>query len=118
MRIDRDAAPVVADRQMVARAQRHLDPRGMARHRLVHAVVEHLGGQVMQRALVGAADIHARPAPHGFQPLEHLDRGGVIGFGRGGGFGEQIVGHAASYTAEMLGRASGPPDLSARMFRL
>ena len=56
--------------------ERDLDPGGMAGDRLVHAVVEHLGGEVMQRALVGAADIHARPAPDRLQPLEHLDRTG------------------------------------------
>ena len=84
MRIDRDAAAVVDDGQPVARLQRHLDPVGMARDRLVHRIVEHFGGEVVQRALVGAADIHARPAADGLEPLQHLDRGGVV-IGIGGG---------------------------------
>ena len=50
--------------------------------RLVHGVVEHLGEEVMQRLLVGAADIHAGAPAHRLEPLEHLDVGcgiGVVG---------------------------------------
>ena len=66
--------------------------------RLVHRVVDDFSEQMMQRLLVGAADIHARPAPHRFQPLEHLDVGcRVIGFPAtawhrlGGGTGLRLV---------------------------
>ncbi len=41
--------------------------------RLVHRVVDHLGEQVVERLLVGAADIHARPAADRFQTLQNLD---------------------------------------------
>ena len=52
----------------------------MAGHRLVHRVVEHFGGQVVQRRLVGAADIHAGAAANRLQPLQDLDvLGGVVG---------------------------------------
>ena len=79
MRIDRDAAAVVAHGQPVVRLQRHLDEAGMAGDRLVHCVVEHFGGQVVQRRLVGAADIHAGPAADRLQPLQDLDvLGGVV----------------------------------------
>src|SRR5437588_12883265 len=34
----------------------------------------------MERLLVGPADVHARPAPHRFEPLEDLDvAGGIAG---------------------------------------
>src|SRR5271168_4625406 len=33
---------------------------------------------MVQRVGVGAADIHARPAPHRLQPLQNLDRGRVV----------------------------------------
>jgi len=57
----------------------------MAGERLVHGVVDHLGEQVMQRLLVGAADVHARPSAHRLKPLQHLDvLGGVAGFRRAG----------------------------------
>ena len=60
--------------------QLELDAAGVAGHRLVHGVVEHLGDQVVQRALVGAADIHAGPAAHRLQPLQDLDvLGGIAG---------------------------------------
>ena len=63
-----------------------LDEGGVAGQRLVHGVVDHLGEQVMQRLLVGAADIHAGPPPHRLQTLQHLDvLGGVAGFARARG---------------------------------
>jgi hypothetical protein len=78
MRIDRDAAAVVADGDGVVGVQLHLDAAGVAGHRLVHRVVEDLGHQMVQRAFVGAADIHAGPLADGLQPLQHLDGGGVV----------------------------------------
>jgi len=73
MRIDRDAAAVVANRNPVARGELDLDSRGVAGDRLVHRVVEHFGGKVMQPAFVGAADIHAGAAANRLQPFENLD---------------------------------------------
>ena len=55
-----------------------LDEGRMAGDRLVHRVVDHLGEEMMQRVGVGAADIHARAAAHRLEPLQHLDRGGVV----------------------------------------
>ena len=77
--VDRDAAAVVRDRQPVALFQRHLDPVGMAGHRLVHRIVEHFGGEVVQRPLVGTADIHARAAADWLQTLQHFDGAAVVG---------------------------------------
>ncbi len=78
VRVHRDPAAVVAHRQPVVRFQRHLDEAGVAGHRLVHRVVQQLRRQVVQRRLVGAADIHARPAADRLQPLQDLDiLGGV-----------------------------------------
>ena len=73
MRIDRDAAAVVADGDEVVRVQRHLDPARMAGDHLVHRIVDDLGRQMMQGAFVGAADIHARPLADRLQPFENLD---------------------------------------------
>ncbi len=50
-----------------------LDEVGMAGERLVHGVVDHLGEQVVQRLLVGAADVHAGPPAHRLEPFQHLD---------------------------------------------
>ncbi|GJE71691.1 hypothetical protein CHKEEEPN_3238 [Methylorubrum podarium] len=78
VRIDRDAAAVVGDDEGARLLQLHLDEARVARDRLVHGIVDHLGEEVVQRPLVGAADIHAGPAPHRLQPLQHLDRRGVV----------------------------------------
>ena len=94
MRVDRDAAAVVEDGQAVAGLQRDLDAAGVAGDCLVHRIVDDLGGEVVERALVGAADVHARAAADGLQALKHLDRGSVVAFGCGrGGVGSEQVGH-------------------------
>ena len=50
-----------------------LDARREAGDRLVHRIVERLGDEMMQRALVGAADIHAGAAAHRLQAFKDLD---------------------------------------------
>jgi len=79
---DRDAAPVVGDGDEAVRLHGDLDPGRVAGERLVHGVVDHLGEEMVQRLLVGAADVHAGPAAHRLEAFEHLDiPGGVAGFG-------------------------------------
>ena len=91
MRIDRDAAPVIGDRNGMIGVKFQFDPAGMAGHGLVHRIVQHLGHQVMQGTLVGAADIHSGAFSDRFQPFQHLDVGG--GIGRLAGIcGEKVVG--------------------------
>ena len=83
VRIDRNAAAVVGDGDEAVRGHLDLDPVGMAGERLVHGVVDHFGEQVMQRLLVGAADIHARTAAYRLEPFQNLDVAcGVAGLGR------------------------------------
>src|SRR5690606_37120418 len=93
MRIDRHAAPVVDDGQPVADVERDLDARRMAGDGFVHAVVDDLGGEMVERALVGAADIHAGAAADGFESLKHLDLRSVVAVGGGARGVEQIVTH-------------------------
>ena len=71
--IERHATAIVADGQRIVGVQLHLDPVGVTGDRLVHGVVEDLGHQVMQRALVRAADVHAGSLADRLQPLQHLD---------------------------------------------
>ena len=73
------------------RLELDLDPGGMAGDRLVHGIVEQFGHQVVHGPLVGAADIHAGAAAHRLQPLQHLDRGGVIIAGGCGGSGREKI---------------------------
>ena len=74
-----DAAAVVADGARAVGVQDHVDAAGVSRQRLVDGVVDHLIDHVVQaRAVVGVADIHARPLAHGVQALEHLDGVGAV----------------------------------------
>jgi hypothetical protein len=79
VRVDRDAAAVIRDGEEATGFELDLDEGGVAGHRLVHGVVDHLGEEVVQGLFVGPPDIHAGPAPHRLQSLEDLDGGGVIG---------------------------------------
>ena len=73
MRVDRDAAAIVAHGDPAVGVEFQLDARREAGDRLVHRIVERLGGEMVQRALVGAADIHAGAAAHRLQTFEDLD---------------------------------------------
>ena len=106
VRVDRDAAAIVGDGQAIAGVERDLDAGRMARDRLVHAVVDHFGGEVMQRAFVGAADIHAGAAANRLQPLQHLDLRSVIALGGRGRGVEQIVTHGYGYRGQQSPLAS------------
>ena len=74
MVVDRDAAAIIGDAAKAALLERDVDEAGVPGHGLVHGIVDHLGEEVMQPGVVGAADIHAGPPPHGFQPFQHFDR--------------------------------------------
>jgi hypothetical protein len=106
VRVDRDAAAIVGDGEGAVGSKLHLDEGGMARQGLVHGIVDHLGKQVMERLLVGAADIHAGPPAHRLQTFQHLDVVGGVGVATaiarrfrtlrrragGGRLGEQVSG--------------------------
>ena len=53
-------------------------PVAVAGQRLVDGVVHDLPDQVVQAALAGGADVHAGALADRLEPLEHLDRGGVV----------------------------------------
>ena len=77
--VDRDAAAVVAHGAGAVRIERDQNFLGEAGQRLVHRVVDDLVDHVVQAgAVVGVADIHARPLAHGIEALEDLDRFRVI----------------------------------------
>ncbi len=77
--IDRNAAAIVADRQGIIGGEFDLDPAGITGDRLVHRVVEHLCGEMVQRPRIGAADIHAGPPAYRLQPFQNFDiLGGIV----------------------------------------
>ena len=72
--VDRNPAPVVADRDAAIGMDLHPHEIGMARQGLVDAVIDDLIDHVMQpAAIVGIADIHAGAFADRFQTLENLD---------------------------------------------
>ena len=73
--VGRDAAAVVEHGHRAVGVERHLDARRVAGQRLVDGVVDHLVDHVVEAgAVVGVADIHARPLAHGVEALQDLDR--------------------------------------------
>ena len=63
--------------------QRYLDMIAKAGHGLVNSVIHHLINQMVQPAVIGRADIHARTAANRLQPFQHLNVVFIImGIGR------------------------------------
>ncbi len=96
MRIDRNAAAVIAHGDPTVAVEFQFDAARKPGDCLVHCIVEHFGGEMVQRALVGAADIHAGPSPDRLQSFEDLDVlggiavGGIVGARSGRGRREAV----------------------------
>ena len=72
--VDGYAAPIVLDRdRRTVLVKGHPDVRGVSVHGLVDRVVEDLPDEVMETGAADAADVHARAAPNGLEPLEDGD---------------------------------------------
>ena len=82
MVLDRDAAAVVDDGEVAVGVEVDLDAARVPGDRLVHRVVDDLGEEVVERVGVGAADIHAGPAPDRLEAFQNLDVGGRVGVAR------------------------------------
>lgn len=74
MHPDRDAAAVVGDLNTTVFQNPDDDLVGEAYHRLVHRVVDDFPDQVVQTALSGGPDVHARAFADGFEAFENFDR--------------------------------------------
>ena len=71
---DGDAAAVVLDRDRAVEVDDDVDAIAEAGERLVDGVVDDLVDHVVQaRAVIGVADVHARPLAHRLQALQDLD---------------------------------------------
>jgi hypothetical protein len=76
--VDRDAAAVVDAAEPAVREQGDLDRRAVAGQGLVDRVVDHLVDEVVQAALAGGPDVHARALADRLEPLEDGDGAGVV----------------------------------------
>ena len=77
--VDGNAAAIVLDRHRAVGVQDHIHPVAMAGQRFVDRVVDDFVHHVMQaRAVIGVADIHARPLAHGVKATQDLDGIGAV----------------------------------------
>ena len=80
----RNAAPVVGDGARAVGVEGHGHELGMPGQRLVDRVVDDLVDHVVEAgAVVGVADIHARPLAHRVEAAQHLDRIRAVAFAGG-----------------------------------
>ena len=71
--VDRNAAAVVGDADEAVGQKHDFDVVAEPAHRLVAAVIENLPNEMVQTVRPGGADVHAWPAAHRLEPLEHCD---------------------------------------------
>src|SRR4029079_12999597 len=102
-RLARVPRAVADDGQAIAGLERDLDAGCEAGDRLVHAIVDDLGGEVVERAGVGPADVHAGAAADRLEAFEHLDRGRVVAVGGSRGGSREQVGHWLGYRVRIRG---------------
>ena len=73
--VDGNAAAIVAHGDRAVRIEDDLDRGRVTRQRFVDGVVDDLVHHVVQAAaIVGVADIHARPLANGIETLQHPDQ--------------------------------------------
>ena len=73
VRVDRDPAAVVDDPAAAVGQQRDVDPRRVARERLVDRVVDDLVDEVVETRRTGRTDVHTGPLTDRLKPLENGD---------------------------------------------
>ena len=86
LNVHRDAAAVIRDLNDVVFQDLDLDVVAVAGQCFIDGVVHDLVDQMMQAALAGGTDIHARALAHRLQTLQDLDLAGII-LMVGSGFG-------------------------------
>src|SRR5579863_5156020 len=74
MQIDGNPAPVIFYRNPILAENHHVDFGTKAGQRLINGVIDDFGHQMMESALGGVADIHARALADRLEPFEHADR--------------------------------------------
>jgi hypothetical protein len=73
MDIHRDSTAIVGNLHRPIFQDVDADLGAVTGHEFVNAIVDDLIDEVMETPLVGAADIHARPAANGFHTAKDLD---------------------------------------------
>ena len=106
----RNAAPVVGDGARAVGVERHGHELGVAGQRLVDRVVDDLVDHVVEAgAVVGVADIHARPLAHRVEAAQDLDRIRAIGVAGGLAGAGQVLALLVQIQSLFLRLAHAPP---------
>ena len=107
--VDRNAAAVVAHGDGAVGVEHDLHRGGVAGERLVDGVVDDLVDHVMQAgAVIGVADIHARPLAHGVEALQNPDQFRAVFDGNGMlGVGDRLPGRFCHVRPSRMSRISG-----------
>jgi hypothetical protein len=79
VRVDRNPSAIVDHRYRFVSVDDHAHLGAVSGQGFVDGVVHHLEYHVMETgAVVGIADVHARPLANGVEPFQYLDRRGVV----------------------------------------
>ena len=107
--VDGNAAAVVAHGDRAVGVEHDLHRGGMAGERLVDGIVDDFVDHVMQAAaVIGVADIHARPLAHGIEAFQNPDRFRAVFDGDGMlGVGDRLPGGFCHVRPLRMSRISG-----------
>ena len=76
--VDRNAAPVVDDRDGVVEVNRDFNLGGESGERFVDGIVDDFVHEVMQAEFARRSDVHGGTFAHGLHAAQHFDRVGVV----------------------------------------
>ena len=107
--VDRNAAAVVAHGDGAVGVEHDLHRGGMAGERFIDRVVDDLVDHVMQAgAVIGVADIHARPFANGIEAFQNPDRFRAVFDGNGMlSVGDRLPGRFCHVRPSRMSRISG-----------
>ena len=116
--VDGNAAAVVAHGDGTVGVEHDFDRGGVARERFVDRVVDDFVDHVMQAgAVIGVADIHARPLADGIEALQNPDRFRAVFDGDGMlSVGDRLPGRFCHVRPSRVSRISGARDALIKLF--
>ncbi len=108
--VDGHTSAVVDDSTAAIGQQGHVDPRAVARHRLVDGVVDDLVDQVVEARGAGRSDVHPGPLADRFETFENRD---VLGAVRHARAPHSLLGRPSGEAGARPGAESVKPQVRA-----
>jgi hypothetical protein len=118
VKIDGNASAVVAHSDRAIGVEHDLYRGGVAGQRFVDRVIDDLVDHVVQAAaIVGVADVHARPLAHGIEAFQNPDRFSAVFDGNGKlSIGNRLPGRFCHVRPSRVSRISGAKQALIRLF--